>query len=69
MNFNHSIAAAVKELVDTGSEKLAQMGRAGRAFYESELSISIGVDKFERIFRLVAANDLAALNTEHTFGA
>jgi colanic acid biosynthesis glycosyl transferase WcaI len=62
----HSIAAAVKELVDTGEEQLAQMGRAGSAFYNSELSVSIGVDKFERIFRLVAPNGVAALNTEHT---
>src|ERR1700678_1364834 len=36
----HSIAAAVKELVDTGDEQLAQMGCAGRAFYDSELSIA-----------------------------
>jgi colanic acid biosynthesis glycosyl transferase WcaI len=64
-----SIAAAVKELVDSGNEQLAQMGRAGRAFYESELSVAIGVDKFERIFRVVAPNGVAAWKTEHTFGA
>ncbi len=65
----HSIAAAVKDLVDTSSEQLAQMGCDGRAFYDSELSLSIGVDKFERIFRMIAPNDVAAWKTEHTFGA
>ena len=65
----HSIAAAVKELVDTPNEQLAQMGCAGRAFYDSELSIAIGVDKFERIFRMVAPNGVTAWKTEHTFGA
>ena len=65
----HSIAAAVKDLVDTSNEQLAQMGCDGRAFYDSELSLSIGVDKFERIFRMIAPNDVAAWKTEHTFGA
>ena len=65
----HSIAAAVRELVDTPNEQLAQIGRAGRAFYDSELSVAIGVDKFERIFRMVAPNGVTAWKTEHTFGA
>jgi colanic acid biosynthesis glycosyl transferase WcaI len=47
----HSIAGAVKELVDTSGERLAEMGRAGRAFYERELSVSVGVDKFDRVFK------------------
>jgi colanic acid biosynthesis glycosyl transferase WcaI len=56
----HSIAAAVKELVDAGDERLAHMGRAGRAFYDGELSVSIGVGKFERVFAEVSANGGAA---------
>ena len=46
-----SIADAVKKLVDAGTEPLAAMGRNGRAFYEKVLSISIGVDAFDRVFK------------------
>jgi glycosyltransferase involved in cell wall biosynthesis len=49
----HSIAKAVKELVDAGHVRLAEMGRAGTKFYDRELSVSVGVDKFERIFKAV----------------
>ena len=49
-----SIAEAVKELVDAGPERLAAMGRRGRAFYERELSVSVGVEKFERTFKALA---------------
>ncbi len=65
----HSIAEAVKELVTTGNEQLADMGRAGRAFYDSQLSVSTGVDKFERVFKMVARNGGVAWKTDRTFGA
>ena len=48
-----SIAQAVKELVGTSRERLANMGSAGKAFYDRELSVSVGVDKFDRIFKAV----------------
>jgi glycosyltransferase involved in cell wall biosynthesis len=46
-----SIAEAVKELVEADPERLAAMGRAGSEFYAKEMSISIGVRKFERVFK------------------
>ena len=49
-----SIAEAVRKLVDTGEERLAEMGRAGRAFYDRELSVSVGVEKFDRVFKAAA---------------
>ena len=48
-----SIADAVKELVDLGPERLAAMGRNGRALYDRELSVSIGVEKFVNVFKAV----------------
>jgi len=48
-----SIADAVKELVDLGPERLAAMGHNGRAFYDCELSVSIGAKEFDRVFRAV----------------
>jgi colanic acid biosynthesis glycosyl transferase WcaI len=48
-----SIAEAVKELVGTSRERLANMGSAGKAFYDRELSVSVGVDKFDHIFKAV----------------
>jgi lipopolysaccharide/colanic/teichoic acid biosynthesis glycosyltransferase len=50
----HSIAEAVKELADAGDERLAEMGRAGRAFYDRELSVYVGVKKFDRVFNAAA---------------
>jgi lipopolysaccharide/colanic/teichoic acid biosynthesis glycosyltransferase len=49
-----SIAEAVRQLVNTGKERLAEMGRAGRAFYERELSVSVGVEKFDRVLKMAA---------------
>jgi len=49
-----SIAEAVKELAGAGPERLAAMGHNGRAFYERELSISSGVEKFDRVFKAAA---------------
>jgi glycosyltransferase involved in cell wall biosynthesis len=48
-----SIAAGVKELATAGAARREEMGRSGREFYHRELSISIGVERFERIFRAV----------------
>jgi lipopolysaccharide/colanic/teichoic acid biosynthesis glycosyltransferase/glycosyltransferase involved in cell wall biosynthesis len=48
-----SIADAVKELVDLGPERLDAMGRNGRAFYDRELSVSIGVENFVNVFKAV----------------
>jgi colanic acid biosynthesis glycosyl transferase WcaI len=52
------IAEAIKELIDSGPERLAEMGNAGRAFYERELSVAAGVDKFERIFKMVTGEQI-----------
>jgi lipopolysaccharide/colanic/teichoic acid biosynthesis glycosyltransferase/glycosyltransferase involved in cell wall biosynthesis len=49
-----SIADAVKELAGAGPERLEAMGRNGRAFYNRELSISRGVEKFDRVFKAAA---------------
>jgi lipopolysaccharide/colanic/teichoic acid biosynthesis glycosyltransferase/glycosyltransferase involved in cell wall biosynthesis len=49
-----SIADAVKELAGAGPELLAVMGHNGRAFYDRELSISSGVEKFDRVFKAAA---------------
>jgi lipopolysaccharide/colanic/teichoic acid biosynthesis glycosyltransferase/glycosyltransferase involved in cell wall biosynthesis len=49
-----SIAEAVKELAGAGPERLAAMGHNGRAFYDRELSISSGVEKFNRVFKAAA---------------
>jgi glycosyltransferase involved in cell wall biosynthesis len=44
------IAAAVSTLASTSSERLAELGRAGRSFYLRELALGVGVDQFERAF-------------------
>ena len=49
-----SIAAAVKELVDAGDIRLTEMGRNGRAFYDRELSVAVGVERFEQILKATA---------------
>lgn len=48
------IADAVKKLASAGPERLAAMGRNGREFYNRELSVSIGVEKFVKVFEAVA---------------
>ena len=53
-----SIANAVKELVDAGPERLAGMGGRGRAFYDSKLSVTIGTEEFDRVFKMVVASTL-----------
>ena len=48
-----SLAAAVAQLANLGAGRLAEMGRAGWEFYDRELSLSAGVDRFEAVFRSV----------------
>jgi len=46
-----AIAAAVKSLCHLRREELEAMGARGRAFYERELSLRVGVERFEEVFR------------------
>ena len=46
-----SIAAGVAELASADPTRLAEMGRAGRDYYNRELSLAAGVNRFERVFR------------------
>lgn len=48
------LAAAVAELYNMPKDKLNAMGENGRRFYEKELSLSVGVSKFESLFRIAA---------------
>jgi colanic acid biosynthesis glycosyl transferase WcaI len=50
-----SIAEAVKSLVEADKDRLAEMGMAGSAFYDRELSVGVGVEKFDLIFRKLAS--------------
>ncbi len=51
-----SLAAAVKDLTETSKNRLLEMGRSGKRFYDAELCLSAGVDKFESIFNSVASH-------------
>jgi len=51
-----SIADAVRELVTASPERLSAMGLAGSLFYDREMCVSVGVNKFEHIFKMVAAD-------------
>jgi len=51
----HSITGAVEKLFKMPREELEQMGSNGKRFYEQELSLHIGAQRFEKIFRCVAA--------------
>ncbi|MHB0856562.1 MAG: glycosyltransferase family 4 protein [Anaerolineae bacterium] len=46
----HSLAAAVERLCGMDAGERQAMGRAGRAFYQRELSLRAGVDQFEEVF-------------------
>jgi glycosyltransferase involved in cell wall biosynthesis len=50
-----SIAKAVKELSSMGSEQLAAMGRNARTFYEKELSVAKGVNRFESVLQAASS--------------
>ncbi len=49
------IAAAIMRMYTMPTEERARLGANGQRFYDGELSMSAGVDKFERIFANVAA--------------
>jgi glycosyltransferase involved in cell wall biosynthesis len=49
-NSPDSLAGAVAKMASFSTERLNQMGAAGRDFYLRELSMAVGVDNFERIF-------------------
>jgi lipopolysaccharide/colanic/teichoic acid biosynthesis glycosyltransferase len=46
-----SIAEGVRLLFEAGPERLREMGRAGRDFYERELTLDVAADKFEVVFQ------------------
>jgi len=50
-----SIAEGVRRLFEAGPDQLEAMGCAGRAFYKRELSMAVGVAKFEALFQQVCA--------------
>jgi hypothetical protein len=49
-----SIVAAVKELAGAGDIRLTEMGRNGRAFYNREPSVAVGVNRFVQILKASA---------------
>ncbi|MCL4841090.1 MAG: glycosyltransferase family 4 protein [Bryobacteraceae bacterium] len=57
-----SLVRAVGEFVEMGGEERARMGAAGRRFYEEELSLGVGVERFERVFKSVGR--VAELDTD-----
>ncbi len=49
-----SIADAVEQLVSMDKEQLKKMGRNGAEFYQKEMALSVGTQKFEELFVAVA---------------
>lgn len=49
-----SIANAAEKLASLSQDQRLAMGRRGRAFYEAELSFSVGVERFKKLFSEVA---------------
>ena len=47
---SQSIAAAVEQFCCMSRRELDDMGERGKTFYETELSLAVGVNKFEEIF-------------------
>ena len=54
-----SIAAAVLHLAGRSTEDRAEMGARGREFYRSELSLSVGADRYVEILRRAMAEGRA----------
>lgn len=48
-----SIAIAAEQLATLDASQLASMGRQGREFYERELSLTSGAEKFSKVFERV----------------
>jgi len=59
-----SIAAAVEELAAASATRLADMGRSGCEFYHRELSLSVGVNRFERVFQAAATEGAACIGSQ-----
>lgn len=52
-----SIAAAALRLASMPADELATMGQRGRSFYDRELSMKVGVDRFDAFLRRTVASD------------
>lgn len=50
---SQSIAAAVERFCRMSRQELDDMGERGRKFYEAELSLAVGVNKFESVFKSI----------------
>ena len=48
-----SIAAAVEQFCSMSRQDLDDMGERGRTYYEKELSLAVGVNKFESVFNSI----------------
>lgn len=48
-----SIAAAIERFCSMSRQELDEMGERGRKFYETELSLAVGVIKFESLFKSI----------------
>jgi colanic acid biosynthesis glycosyl transferase WcaI len=46
-----AIAAAVRQLAALTPEQRAEMGESGRRYYQANMSLKVGVDRFENIFQ------------------
>lgn len=53
-----SIASAAERLAALSPAELAAMGDRARAFYRDNLAMSVGVEKFARVFERVTSDDL-----------
>ncbi len=53
---SQDLAAAVERMANMPESALEEMGSRGYQFYQRELSFERGVDKFERLFRILAVN-------------
>lgn len=49
----HSIAAAVEQFCSMSRQELDDMGERGRKYYETELALAVGVNKFEFVFKSI----------------
>lgn len=61
-----SIAEAITALAAMDPSELAAMGNRGRAFYETELSLAVGTDRFLRIFEQVRGDGSSRPRRERT---
>lgn len=51
---SQGIAAAVEQFCSMSRQELDDMGERGRKFYETELSLAVGVNKFESLLKSIA---------------